>query len=257
MTMPTLFVAHGAPPLLDDAAWMAQLRAWGAALPRPTAIVMVSAHWESLPVAVGATRPVPLVYDFAGFPPHYYRLVYPSPGAPKVAARVHALLHDVGIRTIDVPDRGLDHGTYVPLMAMVPAADVPVLQVSLPRLDPRAAFAMGEALAPLRQEGVWIVGSGFLTHNLRMAFSPEPGVPSALTEFDSWVADSLTKHDVDALVDFEARAPAAKIAHPRTEHYLPLLVALGASGASRATFPITGWWMKMSKRSVQFGPASE
>lgn len=251
--MPSIFLAHGAPPLLDDATWMAELASWGAALPRPKAVLMVSAHWESRPVAIGATRPLPLIYDFGGFPERFYRLQYPSPGAPDLARRIRELLHDVGIAFVDAPDRGLDHGSYVPLMAMLPKADVPVLQLALPGLSATEAFAIGRALAPLRNEGVWVVGSGFLTHNLRVAFGDAPSPPSQFVDFDAWVADRLAAHDVDALVDFEARGPAARFVHPRTEHYLPLLVTLGMAPDAPARFPITGWWFKMSKRSVQLG----
>src|SRR4051812_43637979 len=146
--MPTVFLAHGAPPLLDDAGWMAELRAWAQAMPRPRAILMLSAHWERRPVTIGATSTVPLVYDFYNFPRRYYEMKYPAPGAPELAARVRALLY--GQPVADEPRRGLDHGAYVPMMAMYPAADVPVLQVSLPTLDPRTLFELGGKLAPLR-----------------------------------------------------------------------------------------------------------
>ena len=134
--MPAIFAAHGAPVLLDDAAWMGELAAWASAMPKPKSILMVSAHWEARPATLGATTPVPLVYDFYGFPEQYYRTVYPSPGAPALAARVRGLLKERGIAATDDPARGLDHGAYVPLVAMYPEADVPVLQLSMPRLDP-------------------------------------------------------------------------------------------------------------------------
>jgi len=164
---PVLFLAHGAPPLLDDNGWIGELAAWAKALPRPRAILVISAHWEERPLAIGATRPVPLIYDFYGFPERFYRLQYPSPGAPELAARVRGLLDGAGIRWIDEPERGLDHGTYVPLLCMYPTADIPVLQISLPSMDPKELHAVGRAIAPLRDEGVLIIGSGFLTHNLR------------------------------------------------------------------------------------------
>jgi 4,5-DOPA dioxygenase extradiol len=155
----------------------------------------------------------------------------------------------------DEPTRGLDHGAYVPLVAMYPNADVPVLQVSLPGLDPAALFAAGRALAPLRAEGVLVFGSGFLTHNMHYAF--KPGIPSWAREFDSWAADALTRFDVDALMDFQRRAPDPGLALPTWEHYAPVLVAAGAaSDAQRqASFPITGFWMEgaFTRRSVQFG----
>ncbi len=141
--MPVLFQAHGAPMLLDDAGWVAELAGWATALPRPKAILVLSAHWESRPLAIGATRPLPLIYDFYGFSEKFYRLTYPSPGAPELAARVRGLLLGAAIPTIDEPARGLDHGTYIPLMCMYPAADVPVLQISLPSEDPQELFAVG------------------------------------------------------------------------------------------------------------------
>lgn len=251
--MPAIFAAHGAPVLLDDAAWMGELATWARAMSRPKSILMISAHWEARPTSLGATTPVPLVHDFYGFPEKYYRTVYPSPGAPALAERVRGLLKSRSIASTDDPTRGLDHGAYVPLVAMYPEADVPVLQLSMPRLDPAELFALGLALAPLRDEGVLVFGSGFLTHNMRYAF--RPGTPQWATEFDAWAEDSLSRFDVDALLDFENRAPAARTALPTWEHYAPLLVAAGAAadGRPRVTFPITGWWMDgaFTKRSVQ------
>lgn len=253
--MPTIFAAHGAPILLDDAVWMGELAAWARAMPKPSSILVVSAHWEERPTTLGATRPVPLVHDFHGFSEKYYRTTYPAPGAPELAARVRDLLRARSIAVTDDAERGLDHGAYVPLVAMYPAADVPVLQVSMPGLEARELFALGQALAPLRDEGVLIFGSGFLTHNLRYAF--RPGTPQWALEFDRWAEEALARFEVDALIDFERRAPAARTALPTWEHYAPVLVAAGAVGAERprTTFPITGWWMDgaFTKRSVQFG----
>ena len=196
---------------------------------------------------------MPLVYDSYGFPERYYRTEYPAPGAPGLAARVRELLRSREIACTDEPERGLDHGAYVPLVAMYPGADVPVLQVSMPRLDPRELFALGQALAPLRDEGVLVFGSGFLTHNMRYAF--RPGTPEWAREFDAWAEDALSCCDVDALLDFHRRAPAARTSLPTWEHYAPVLVAAGAEAdAPRKTgFPITGWWMDgaFTKRSVQ------
>ena len=134
-TMPVLYLGHGAPPLADDAVWTRQLSNWSADLPAPTSILMVSAHWESAPLAIGATDTVPLTYDFWGFPQHYYEVTYPAPGAPALAASIRGLLGDV-THTVDAPERGLDHGAYVPLVEMYPAADIPTLQISMPTLDP-------------------------------------------------------------------------------------------------------------------------
>jgi 4,5-DOPA dioxygenase extradiol len=253
--MPVIFAAHGAPILLDDEVWMSQLAGWANAMPKPKAVLMVSAHWEQRPVTLGATRPVPLVYDFYGFPERYYQTRYPCPGASDLAARVRALLREKNIASADATDRGLDHGAYVPLVAMYPAADVPVLQISMPALDPKELVDLGRAIAPLRDEGVLVFGSGFITHNMRFAF--RPGTPGWARDFDAWAGDALSRFDVEALADFRSRAPSAEMALPTWEHYAPLLVAAGAVGGGEPeiTFPITGWWMDgaFTKRSVQFG----
>jgi 4,5-DOPA dioxygenase extradiol len=253
--MPVIFVAHGSPYLLDDEAWVDELRTWGAALPRPKSILMFSAHWEQRPVTIGATRTAPLLYDFYGFPEKYYRVTYPAPGAPELAERVRELVGPVQ-PFIDEPERGLDHGAYVPLVAMYPDADVPVLQVSLPTLEPRALFQLGRELAPLRNEGVLVVGSGFLTHNLR-AVDPSEGSPTPAwaSEFDAWSADVLVRRDVDALLDYRTRAPGVRQSLPTQEHFVPVIVAMGAAEEEpRAVqFPITGYhWSSLTKRSVQW-----
>jgi 4,5-DOPA dioxygenase extradiol len=255
-TMPVVFIAHGAPPLLDDESWKAELAAWAKALPRPKAVLSLSAHWEAHPIAVGATTPIPLVYDFYGFPARYYQLKYPSPGAPALAGRVRELLRASAIRFVDDEERGLDHGTYVPLMSMYPEADVPVLQVSLPGLDPKELYAFGRALAPLRDEGVLIAGSGFLTHNLR-SFGQRT-TPAWATEFDHWCADVIARKDVDALIDFKQRAPGALLAHPREEHFAPMITAAAAAidKGGDVSFPITGFWgmaPTFTRRTVQIG----
>jgi 4,5-DOPA dioxygenase extradiol len=252
--MPTLFAAHGAPMLLDDEVWMAELAAWAKQLPKPKAVLMISAHWEARPATLGATETVPLIYDFYGFPEHYYRTKYPAPGAPWLAERVRQLLTEQRIESVSDPKRGLDHGAYVPLVAMYPNADVPVLQLSMPPLDPVKLFELGRALTPLRDEGVLIFGSGFITHNMRFAF--KPGIPEWAKDFDSWVANSLDRFDVDALLQFRTAAPAASIALPTWEHFAPLLVNVGAAShqSCNITYPITGWWMDgaFTRRSVQF-----
>jgi 4,5-DOPA dioxygenase extradiol len=260
--MPVLFLAHGSPQLLDDARWVDELARWAGALPRPSAVLMVSAHWESRPVAVGATRTVPLLHDFYGFPARYYQVTYPAPGAPGLAARVRALVAgDAGAAAAgpvaEDPRRGLDHGAYVPLLAMYPRADVPVLQLSLPTLEPRLLFALGRALAPLRDEGVLVVGSGFLSHNLRAADpGPAPQTPAWAAEFDAWAAEALARKDVDAVLDYRRRAPGVQLALPTHEHFVPLVVALGAASRAPADvrFPITGFLAgSLTRRSVQFG----
>jgi len=254
--MPSIFLAHGSPMLLDDAGWVGDLAAWARALPRPRAILMISAHWEARPATLGATRTVPLVYDFSGFPARFYEATYPAPGAPELAARVRAL---VGATqpVIDAPERGLDHGAWVPLVAMYPRADVPVLQLSLPTMEAAPLLALGRALAPLRREGVLVVGSGFLTHNMR-AIDPRPGAApqSWATELDHWAAEVLARRDVDALADYRRRAPGVREALPTHEHFVPVCVALGAAadGTGPVTFPITGFANgSFTRRSVQLG----
>jgi 4,5-DOPA dioxygenase extradiol len=251
--MPAIYLGHGAPPLVDDPLWVIQLEAWARSLPRPTAVLMVSAHWESAPLAIGATRDgVPLVYDFGGFAERYYRAAYPAPGAPQLAARVRELLGRAE-PTADLPDRGLDHGAYVPLTVMYPDADVPVLQISLPTLDPGRLLAIGRRLAPLRDEGVLIVGSGFLTHGLPFLrdFRFDATPPGWSAEFDHWAAGALDTGDVDALANFSA-APGARYAHPTTEHFAPLFVTLGAAdGPAPPVTTITGYWLGLAKRSIQ------
>ncbi len=257
--MPVLYLSHGAPPLADDARWTAELSAWSHGLPRPKDILVVSAHWEQAPVALSSTNGrTPLVYDFWGFPQRYYDVTYAAPGAPELAASVERLVTGDGTPVAREEGRGLDHGAYVPLVEMFPAADVPVVQLSMPTLDPQRLFDLGRTLAPLRDEGTLILGSGFTTHNLRW-FHPGEGAdvapPAASREFDHWAAETLAAGDVDGVLDFLAKAPAAREAHPRTEHWAPLFVSLGAacaSGSLESDSVIDGFWFGLSKRSWQF-----
>lgn len=253
--IPTLYLSHGAPPLVDDDLWVSQLKAWAGELPRPTAILVVSAHWESAPLTIGSTSPqTPLTYDFWGFPQHYYDVTYDAPGAADVAARVEAAMPtDEPVR--HDPHRRLDHGAYVPLTVMYPDADVPVVQISMPTLDPQHLLTLGERLRPLRDDGVMLIGSGFTTHGLPFLEDPSPGAvpPTWSTEFDAWAAERFAAGDVDALIDFRHRAPGMPYAHPTIEHWSPLFVALGASSdpgqAPRQV--IDGYWMGLAKRSIE------
>jgi 4,5-DOPA dioxygenase extradiol len=250
-TMPALFLSHGAPPLVDDATWVAQLKALAADLPRPRAILMASAHWESAPLMLGATETVPLVYDFGGFPAKYYQTVYRAPGAPDLASTVEKLVPDTIART----NRGLDHGAYVPLTVMYPEADIPVLQMSLPTLEPEKLLALGRRLAPLRDEGVLIVGSGFTTHGLPFLrdWRPDAEAPGWSREFDAWTAETLARGAVDELAAFRTRAPGMPYAHPTIEHFAPMFLTLGAAGdpSDAPDQPIDGFWMGLAKRSFQ------
>jgi len=253
---PVLYLSHGAPPLAEDARWVSELRDWSADLPKPDSILVVSAHWEEAPMAVSATEPVPLFYDFYGFPQKYYEVTYDAPGAPELAQSVMKLLSTPGQQVHEDRGRGLDHGAYVPLVEMFPDADVPTLQLSMPTLDPHALLEIGRKLAPLRDEGVLIIGSGFTTHNL-MAFQPRLGAdydaPTWSKEFDAWAAEMMAQQDIDSLSDFLRKAPAGRIAHPRTEHFAPLFVSLGATMDSKTDTKsvIDGFWFGLSKRSWQ------
>lgn len=202
----------------------------------PSAVLMVSAHWEEPDFAV-MSHPAPsMVYDYNGFPENTYQVRYSAPGAPKLAERVHGLLQDAGIASRLDPARGFDHGAFVPMAVMYPDANVPLVQLSLKRrLDPKEHLAAGRALAPLRDEGVLIVGSGSSYHNLRM-LGPEAKDPSAA--FDTWLGRTLEGKDFAArsaaLAAWET-APSARVAHPREEHLLPLMVAVGAAERDVAT----------------------
>lgn len=253
--IPALYLSHGAPPLVDDALWVEQLKKWASELPTPTAILVVSAHWEHSPLTIGSTTPeTPLTYDFWGFPEHYYQVTYDAPGAPELAARIEALMPD-GEPVAHDSDRRLDHGAYVPLTVMYPDATIPVLQISMPTLDPQRLLPLGTRLRPLRDEGVLIIGSGFTTHGLPFLDDPSPDAspPDWSTEFDAWANERFAAGDVDALIDFRHQAPGMPYAHPTIEHFSPLFVALGASSdpAQSPQQVIDGYWMGLAKRSIE------
>ncbi len=251
--MPALYIGHGAPPLLDDPVWSAELAAWSARLPRPTAILIVSAHWESAPISLSASH-APLVYDFGGFDPKYYRETYPTPDASDLAARVAAMM-PAGEPVHQHTGRGLDHGAWVPLKLMYPEADVPVLQLSLPTHDPARLLRLGQRLRPLREEGVLVIGSGFLTHGLPFLrdFRLDAEPPGWSRDFDAWAGEALARGDVDELAAYRSRAPGMPYAHPTVEHLSPLFVTLGAATSpdEPGTQVIDGFWIGLSKRSLQ------
>jgi 4,5-DOPA dioxygenase extradiol len=251
--MPAVYLGHGAPPLVDDELWVSQLQQWATDLPKPTSILVVSAHWESAPLTLGATHDAaPLTYDFYGFPQRYYDMTYPSPGAPALAARVMASMPDAEV-VAEQPDRGLDHGAYVPLMVMYPDADIPVLQMSMPDLDPEHLFEIGRRLQPLRDEGVLIMGSGFLTHGLPFLrdFRPDAPPPEWSKEFDLWAAEMLEEGAIDELMNFRNAAPGMPYAHPTVEHFAPLFVTLGAASDPEEApdTSIDGFFLGLAKRS--------
>ena len=253
--MPSIYLGHGAPPLLEDPLWRSELGGWAGSMPRPSQILIVSAHWETAPMALSATRPVPLVYDFYGFPRHYYEMTYEAPGAPELAAQVKALMSDRD-PVIDRETRGLDHGAWVPLKAMYPEAEIPVLQMSMPDLDPAHLFEVGSRLAPLRDEGVLIVGSGFMTHGLPYVHEyllGKPGAPQWSIDFDQWAAEALNRGDLDELFAFREKAPGMPYAHPTVEHFAPLFVTLGAAATpdERPDYTIEGFFFGLSKRSFE------
>ncbi|WP_114814068.1 DODA-type extradiol aromatic ring-opening family dioxygenase [Paraburkholderia kururiensis] len=230
--VPSLYLSHGAPTLpIDPALPAAGFTALAAHLPRPQAILMLSAHWGTArPVVSIATKPE-TIHDFYGFPRELYEIQYPAAGAPDVARRAAQLLSDDGIATGEEP-HGLDHGAWVPMLLMFPHADVPVAQISIqPHMGPAHHFRVGRALRTLRDEGVMVVGSGQITHNLRAAdfgARPEDADPR-VAEFTDWFESHLAARDVDALLDYRARAPHAALMHPTDEHLLPIFAALGAA----------------------------
>ncbi len=248
--VPSLFVSHGAPFTLDDPQWIAELFRWAQSMPKPRAIVVVSAHWEQAPAAISGTAAgTPLYYDFSGFHPHYKTLRYATPDATAVAQRlIKALPRTTTVH--EFTDRGLDHGAFIPLMAMYPAADVPVVQLSMPSLEPDGLFVLGARLRSLRDEGVLILGSGFMTHSF--AVFRDPSLAAHTAAFDEWAADALTRGDVDALSDYRRKAPGAAVAHPTPEHYVPLLLTVGgASQPGSAVSVIDRMVLGNSTRSVQ------
>jgi 4,5-DOPA dioxygenase extradiol len=228
--IPALFVSHGSPMFaLEPGLLGPNLERVGTQLPALTAIVVVSAHWQTRGVRVTAAAMPETIHDFGGFPAPLYALQYPAPGEPRLASQVAALLQAAGFDAAVDARRGLDHGAWVPLRYLRPAADVPVLQVSLPQdIDAAGALRLGQALAPLRERGVLVIGSGSLTHNL-YEFRQHVRDPEYAQAFADWVRDAVLRRDVAALVDYRRRAPQAERAHPTEEHFLPLLVAVGAS----------------------------
>ena len=228
----TIFVSHGSPMhALEPGAAGEAWRALAKRLPRPRAILISSAHWETnLPMLTGSEKPE-TIHDFYNFPEPLYRLRYPAPGAPDVAKRAQALLKQAGFTAGIDGCRGLDHGAWSPLLYMYPQSDIPVVQISVqPALGARHHVELGRAVRGLAEEGVLIIGSGHMTHNLR-DWARGQGAPAPYArEFQQWVKERLEEKDVDALVDYRSRSPQGVRAHPTDEHFLPLFFALGAAG---------------------------
>ena len=232
--MPVVFISHGAPDaLLKAPDAVSSWREIAQAIPQPAGILVVSAHWEASQPSVSLAVSPPTIHYFSGFSPELYHMEYLAPGAPALAERVATALSGIGLKTDLHPNRGLDHGAWVPLKAMYPHANIPVTQLSLTRnMDASANFKLGKKLATLRDEGILIISSGAITHNFGWldwhAAGDRAPLPKAQA-FSEWVAERLAARDVPALLDYR-RAPYGAEAHPTEEHFLPLLVALGAAG---------------------------
>jgi 4,5-DOPA dioxygenase extradiol len=234
--LPTLFISHGSPmTAIEPGPTHDFLKGLGSLVPRPQAILCVSAHWETRRPAVTGSRNPELIYDFHGFPEALYRLRYPAPGSPHLAGRAATVLAAAGLATDIDPVRGLDHGAWNPLNLVYPKADVPVVQLSIqPEATTDHHLAVGRALRPLRDEGVLILGSGNATHNLRAWRGSDAPPPEWVTLFGAWLDEKVLACDAGALCRYRSEAPFAVENHPTEDHYLPLLVALGAAGEGAA-----------------------
>jgi 4,5-DOPA dioxygenase extradiol len=242
MANPSLFLSHGAPTLpLTDAAAAAFLGKLGSRLERPSAVLVISAHWETAQPTVNAVSRNETIHDFYGFPRPLYELRYPAPGAPDRAAQIANLLRAAGFACETDERRGLDHGAWVPLLLMYPDADIPVLELSVqPQLGPAHHLLLGRALAPLRHDGVLIIGSGSFTHDLSEFRGQGINDPALawVDDFAAWFSSRLTAGRIDELLDYRRQAPYARKNHPTEEHLLPLYVALGAGGEDAHCEPL-------------------
>ena len=244
--MPVLFVPHGGGPMPllgeeNHRELTSFLQSVSTELPRPKAILVITAHWEEDVATISSASAPSMFYDYDGFPPETYKFKYPAAGNPELAQTVAGLLDAAGIKSQLDPKRDFDHGTFVPLMLMYPHADIPVVQLSLLKnLNPAAHIALGEALAPLREQGVLIVGSGMSFHNMQAFFSGTPTTQARSEQFESWLTDTLTSADLSQiekksrLTDWKT-APDARFCHPRDEHLLPLHVCFGAGSVASAS----------------------
>jgi 4,5-DOPA dioxygenase extradiol len=254
---PVAFVGHGSPMLaVETGPWREALRSWAATLGDLQAVVVISAHWETMGGFRVSSSPHPgVLHDFSGFPEELYRLDYPAPGEPSLASKVVERLSLAGLEARLDPSRALDHGAWVPLRAMFPAATIPVIQVSLPRSrDPQLLLRAGQALAPLRSEGILILGSGGLVHNLgRLAWQGQPEPEPWAAAFEAWMMARILDQDTELLVKAGDLAPDYALAVPTSEHLDPLFVVLGAGGQNRSTDLFKGWQHgNLSLRALAF-----
>jgi aromatic ring-opening dioxygenase catalytic subunit (LigB family) len=262
--MPVVYLPHGGGPWpFVDIGWNLtdtdELKSYlrdlrGLPKTPPKALLVISAHWEEIVPTVMTSAKPPMLYDYYGFPPASYEIRWPAPGDPALAARVQDLLGTAGFKSATDPVRGFDHGTFVPLKLTYPDADVPCVQLSLKAgLDPAEHVAIGRALAPLRDEGVFIIGSGMTFHNLR-AFRDPRSRPIAET-FDAWLRDAATREssDRDRMLASWVTAPAARDAHPREEHLLPLMIIAGAAGADRGSVAYNGTFAGLRLSAYHYG----
>ena len=259
--MPALYIGHGAPPLLDDPVWSAQLRALAADLPRPKAILIVSAHWESAPLSLVRVRSRRRAWSTtsAASPERYYRMTYETPDATALAQRIAAMMPDTE-QVHQHASRGLDHGAWVPLKIMYPEADIPVLQMSLPTHDPYKLLTLGSRLRELRDEGVLIIGSGFLTHGLPFLkeFRIDAAAPGWSVDFDAWAAEALSRGDVAELASYKhegaghaLRPPDRRALHPALRHPRCRHRRRGARASRSST--ATGWGSRSGRCSSPDG----
>ncbi len=263
---PALFLSHGGGPwpFMDgeflhshDALAEHLASIPGTLHETPRAIAIVSAHWDAPVATINTGAAPPMLYDYRGFPEHTYRVKYAAPGAPDVAIRVSQLLASAGIASRSDGARGYDHGVFVPLSIVFPDAAVPVVQLSLRSdMDPAAHLAIGRALAPLRDEGVVIVGSGMTFHNMRAFFEPSASITQAAAAFDAWLAQTMLEPDTarrDAAILRWLDAPGARIAHPTPEHLLPLFVVAGAANDDAASRPFAQQLLGFPVSGFRFG----
>lgn len=234
--IPSLFLCHGSPELAVQQSVYAQfLRELSQQFPQPEAIVVFTAHWESPVTSLTYTdEPYETIYDFAGFSEELYRIVYPAKGSKKIAERIRECLGQSGISVLLDPGRGLDHGVWVLLNLMYPKADIPVIAASVyPFLSPGEQYQIGKALSALREENILVIGSGGTSHNLRLLQWGQTEPADWTLAFDDWLLDVVNRWDLTALFDYENRAPHARLAVPRNEHFVPLFIAMGAADKTR------------------------